>query len=315
MQHIGLGTAAIGRPQYINIKSEGAQPFSLDSFKQQGFDVLEAAYNEGIRYFDTAPGYGIAEDLLMEWLKQKNDPTIEIATKWGYVYLANLDPNATVHELKDHSVQQLKKQWEVSKQLLPNLKILQIHSATFDTGVLENSDVLNRLYSIKSEHNIKIGMTSTGDNQVDVLIKAKDIKMNGSWLFDVFQVTYNILDQSVLSVCSSIISSGRTIVVKEALANGRVFRNSRYSHYNKLYAALEKLSAQYNVGVDAIALRFCIQTLTPQIVLSGASSTIQIGENLKANTFQLKKEDIIELQALNIKPTTYWSERKKLGWN
>ena len=66
-KHIGLGTAAIGRPLYINIKQDAnTEPFSLSTFKEKGMEVLEDAYNKGIRYFDTSPGYGIAEELLLQ---------------------------------------------------------------------------------------------------------------------------------------------------------------------------------------------------------------------------------------------------------
>ncbi len=73
MTKIGLGTAALGRPQYINIKKEKASPFSLEAFKQKGRDILDSAYDQGIRYFDTAPGYGMAEALLINWVRQKGD--------------------------------------------------------------------------------------------------------------------------------------------------------------------------------------------------------------------------------------------------
>jgi aryl-alcohol dehydrogenase-like predicted oxidoreductase len=83
-QKIGFGTAAIGRPQYINIRSQEIEAFSLAAFKEKGTQVLEVAYRQGIRYFDTAPGYGMAEELLINWVKEKDDPTIEVSTKWGY---------------------------------------------------------------------------------------------------------------------------------------------------------------------------------------------------------------------------------------
>ena len=54
MSNIGFGTAVIGRPQYINVKQEQNMPFDLDVFRQHGLNVLESAYQQGIRYFDTA---------------------------------------------------------------------------------------------------------------------------------------------------------------------------------------------------------------------------------------------------------------------
>lgn len=315
MQKIGLGTAAIGRPQYINIRNEKSVAFDLETFKQSGHEVLDSAFEQGIRYFDTAPGYGLAEQLLINWVKSKNDDSIEIATKWGYEYVANFDPKASIHEVKDHSLNQLLKQWEVSKQLFPHLSTLQIHSATFDTGILENQEVLEKLAELKTTHNVLIGLTSTGDNQVKVLTKALDIKVNGENLFEVFQVTYNILDQSLLSILDLIKENNNRIVIKEALANGRIFPNEQYPHYQKMYFTLEQLSKKYAVGIDVIALQFCHQTINPFIVLSGASTNNQLEENLKTNDFELSEEEITLLKSFKVNPKNYWTERKKLAWN
>ena len=149
---LGLGTAALGRPQYINLRQEKAKGQDLETFKEQGYSVLEKAYNLGIRYFDTAPGYGLAEQLVLEWLQTKNDPNIQIATKWGYTYVANFDVNAVIHEIKEHSLKKLQEQWDVSKAFLPHLRVYQIHSATLESGVLENKAVLDHLAFIKQEH-------------------------------------------------------------------------------------------------------------------------------------------------------------------
>ena len=312
---LGLGTAALGRPQYINIRTKNIQKTDLDAFRKHSFSVLEEAYALGMRYFDTAPGYGLAEALVLEWLQTKNDPTIEIATKWGYTYTANFDKNAIIHEVKEHSLAKLNAQWEFSKQLLPYLKVYQIHSATIETGVLENLKVLERLASLKKEHNLKIGLTTTGANQAEVIKKALNITVDGASLFDLFQVTYNFLDQSILKVSEELIQENKSIVIKEALANGRVFRNESYPHYNKMYEVLESISKKHNVGVDAISLKYCEQTIPNSIILSGASTIRQLQENLKADTFMLSSQDLALLDAFKTPAHYYWSERKKLTWN
>lgn len=312
---LGIGTAALGRPQYINVRLKKTDHSNLAAFKAHSFLVLEDAYKLGIRYFDTAPGYGLAETLLLEWLQNKNDNTIEIATKWGYTYTANFDPNAKVHEVKEHSLKKLKAQWAFSKQFLPYLKVYQIHSATLDTGVLNNELVLNYLSSLKKAHNLKIGITTTGANQVEVIKKALDIEVNGIGLFDVFQVTYNMLDQSLKTILDVLITQKKSVVIKEALANGRIFRNENYAHYAKLYNLLERLSNKYKVGIDAISLQFCAQTIPSSIVLSGASDTIQLHENLKAKNVELLQEELDEIAAFKSDTQDYWNERKQLRWN
>ena len=312
---LGLGTAALGRPQYINVRLESCENSNLETFRKQSFEVLENAYQSGIRYFDTAPGYGLAEELVLDWLQTKNDKTIEIATKWGYTYTANFDANATVHEIKEHSLAKLNEQWAFSKQLLPYVKVYQIHSATLETGVLENTAVLKQLAFLKKEHNLKIGLTTTGTNQVEVIKKALTVLIDGEQLFDVFQVTYNFLDQSVLAISDELLRQKKAIVIKEALANGRVFSNENYPQYQKMYALLESIAKKHNVGVDAIALKYCEQTMPKSIVLSGASSSKQLQENIKTTSFLLSNDDVELLKSFKVSPEFYWQERKELQWN
>lgn len=312
---LGLGTAALGRPQYINIRQENTNNSTLEAFRKHSFSVLDEAYNLGIRYFDTAPGYGLAEKLVLEWLQTKDDTSIEIGTKWGYTYTANFDANATIHEVKEHSLSKLNAQWNFSKQLLPHLKVYQIHSATLETGVLENKEVLKKLAFLRKEHNLKIGLTTSGANQVEVVKKALDIVADGSQIFDLFQITYNFLDQSLFQISDELIHQNKSIVIKEAMANGRVFRNQHYKHYDKLYTILEELSKKYTVGIDAITLKYCAQKIPESIVLSGASSATQLKENLKMSSFYLAKDEIKLLDSFKINSELYWAERKKLQWN
>ena len=314
--NIGLGTASIGRPLYINVKQTVvAESFSLSKFKENGLQVLDDAYNKGIRYFDTSPGYGIAEQLLVDWLEKKNDPSIRVSTKWGYTYIANFDPNAKEHEEKEHSINKLNEQWEYSKILLPYLKVYQIHSATFDTGVLENKEVLKRLHELKKENNITIGLTTTGANQTEVLEKALSIEVENEALFQSFQCTFNILDQSVSKYEEALQNLSGPFIIKEALANGRLIPNTNYFGYRNLYDFMMRLAKKYEVGADAIALRYCMEIFPEASVLSGADNNIHLTANLKANKFALTNSEIKQLNAFGISSDKYWQERKQLTWN
>ena len=315
MPAIGLGTASIGRPQYINIKQEQQEEISLAEFRLNALRVLEDAYSKGIRYFDTAPGYGFAEELVIDWVNKKKDPEIEVATKWGYTYVADFKQSAIQHEVKEHSLDKLNEQWNQSKKLLPWLTTYQIHSATFDTGVLETPDVIDRLADLKKKHKVKIGITTTGKNQVDVIRKALTVQAKGVELFDAFQVTCNILDQSLAEIMPLLKKLGKRVIVKEALANGRLFLNENYPHYAKLYKVLHGLSEKYKVGSDAIALRFCTDSIEPFVVLSGAGTVAHMEQNLKINEITLDASDIETLTEFKVEPEKYWQERKRLAWN
>lgn len=312
--NIGLGTAAIGRPLYINIREKQDNGvFDKAKFIEKGKQLLSQAYQKGIRHFDTAPGYGIAEQILIEWIAETNPSGISVSTKWGYSYVADFDPNAKVHEIKEHSLNNLNTQWSYSSKLLPYLTIYQIHSATLESGVLDNEDVLNRLLELKEKHNIEIGLSSSGVNQNEIIEKALATLVNGKELFDSFQITYNVFDQSLSQISTKL--KNKKIIIKEALANGRIFKNNKYPHYQNHYKLLEALAFKYQVGLDAIALRFCEDSIKPYSTLSGVNEVEHLKTNVQALTFTLSEKELNEIKELSVKPEDYWQERKQLEWN
>ncbi|WP_298555527.1 aldo/keto reductase [uncultured Algibacter sp.] len=313
---IGLGLAALGRPEYINIRDNDAIDKSEKAFKENSLSVLDEAYKLGIRYFDTAPSYGKGEAFLKEWNEENKHKDAILGTKWGYTYVANWELGYSgKHEIKEHSLEKLLEQWQVSKGMLPNLKYYQVHSATFESGILENEDVLNQLHQIKNETGLKIGITTSGANQKEVIKAALKVKIDGHELFDSFQVTYNIFEQSPFSILKAILKQGKKVIIKEALANGRVFQNKKFQHYSEVYKILNQLSKKYEAGFDAIALRFVMDSLEPTYVLSGASSKTQLTQNLEALNFNLTSEELKSLKALKVFPKAYWDERSGLNWN
>jgi len=154
---IGLGMAALGRPGYINLghgqSIRGSK--SKDEMRANCHQVMDAAYDLGIRYFDAARSYGLAESFVSSWLQERKlvrarkgsatDQNIMLGSKWGYYYTADwaIDTGGKPHEVKDHEVANLVKQTEESDALLgSNLGLYQIHSATLESGVLEDQEVL-----------------------------------------------------------------------------------------------------------------------------------------------------------------------------
>ena len=64
--HLGLGHAAIGRPGYLNLGRETdlGDDRSVESLRARTHELLDAAYAQGVRYFDAARSYGRAEEFL-----------------------------------------------------------------------------------------------------------------------------------------------------------------------------------------------------------------------------------------------------------
>ncbi|MCK0131716.1 aldo/keto reductase [Flavobacteriaceae bacterium F08102] len=313
---LGLGLAAIGRPDYINIRNQTKIDKSQKAFETNAFAMLDEAYTLGIRFFDTAPSYGMGEKYLLKWHTQRAHKDVHLSTKWGYTYMANWKIGYRgKHEIKEHSLAKLQEQWSHSKALLPALALYQIHSATFDSKVLNNTAVLEELYRLKKEHVINLGITSSGIHQAALLKTASEIHLYHEPLFDSFQVTYNLFEQSTHNVLRQLLKAGKQVIIKEAMANGRVFPNQQFPNYQKTYQILTKLAHKYHVGMDAIALRFVLDYVKPSLVLSGASNLQQLRENSKVNSFTLNQSELNTLSSLNKNSAHYWSERNALQWN
>src|SRR5579871_5671346 len=142
---LGLGLAALGRPGYINLGHAGDLHADYDPALMEAHchAVLDAAWRLGVRYFDAARSYGQAEAFLGRWLSSRriSPDDVTVGSKWGYTYTAGWKVDAEKHEVKDHSLAVLRRQTSESRDLLgPYLKLYQIHSATLESGVLENRD-------------------------------------------------------------------------------------------------------------------------------------------------------------------------------
>jgi aryl-alcohol dehydrogenase-like predicted oxidoreductase len=160
---IGLGMAALGRPGYINLghAHDLARDYDVAAMERRAHEVLDAAWAVGIRYFDAARSYGLGEQFLGNWLRSRgvSPEAVTVGSKWGYTYTADWKIVAPTHEIKDHSLATLDRQWpETMASLHSYLRLYQIHSATPESRVLENRQVLQKLAFLKSE-GIRIGLT------------------------------------------------------------------------------------------------------------------------------------------------------------
>ena len=313
---IGLGLAALGRPGYINLGH--AQDLSagrdVAAMEHHAHAVLDAAWAVGVRYFDAARSYGRAEAFLGSWLQSRQltpDP-ITVGSKWGYTYTANWQVEAEKHEVKEHSLPVLQRQIGESRALLGDfLNLYQIHSATLDSGVLENEDVLAELARLKAD-GLKIGLSLSGDRQADTLYRALEIQLaDGRLLFDAVQATWNLLEPSAGAALQAAHKAGLGVIVKEALANGRLTPRSQEPKMQ----LLRQLAAEKGTTMDALALAGVLAQPWVGVALSGAAAVDQLQANVQAVTVDWDEETAVRLHALVEPPAQYWRTRSQLAWN
>jgi aryl-alcohol dehydrogenase-like predicted oxidoreductase len=319
VSRIGLGMAALGRPGYINLghSDDLAHDYNVDEMEDRAHVVLNAAWNAGIRYFDAARSYGLGEKFLATWLKSRavSPDSVTVGSKWGYTYTADWRIKAKAHEVKEHSLATLEKQWPESRALLDGyLNIYQIHSATAESGVLENGAVLQKLSRLKSE-GTRIGLTLSGPSQSETLRRAMEIEIDGCRLFDSVQATWNLLEPSVGAALAEVHAAGIGVIIKEALANGRLTDRNQEPDFASKLGVLQAESRDLGATTDAIGLAACLSQPFVDVVLSGAANPEQILSNVQACRLQLDQAILARLLRLAEPPSVYWTTRSKLAWN
>src|SRR5690348_4736011 len=283
---LGLGLAALGRPGYINLGHAADLPETRDvpSMEAHACAVLDAAWAAGVRYFDAARSYGRAEAFLAAWLasRQVAPGAVSVGSKWGYTYTAGWKAEAERHEVKDHSLSTLLRQSAESREILgPYLGLYQIHSATLESGVLEDRAVLDELARLRGA-GWKIGLTVTGPRQGETLRRAFGVVVAGERLFDCVQATWNLLEPSAGPALEEARAAGLGVIVKEALANGRLTARNDDPAFAAKRRRLEEMAVRLGTGVDALAVAAVLARPWVDVVLSGAATAEQLRSNLAA---------------------------------
>lgn len=318
MSRVGLGLAALGRPGYINLGHDADLPADHDvsAMESHAHRVLDEAWALGVRYFDTARSYGRAEDFLRSWLRLRDIPpaAVVVGSKWGYTYAADWRSDAEVHEVKDHSLATLQRQIGESVERLDGyLDLYQIHSATLESGVLDDAAVLDELARLR-QSGLHVGLSVSGPRQADTIRRALEVERDGERLFSAVQATWNLLERSAEDALDEAHGEGLRVIVKEALANGTLTERNDDPAIAHTLDLLRAEAAQSGVGIDAVALAAALARPWADLVLSGATTPDQIRSNLRALECRWDDTSEARLGRLALEPRAYWARRAKLPW-
>ncbi len=317
VSRLGLGLAALGRPGYINLghADDLGRNYSPEAMQSHMHQMLDAAWQAGIRYFDAARSYGRAEEFLGNWLRQRQPEAAVIASKWGYTYTAGWQVNADVHEVKAHTLPVLQRQWqETQAHLGAWLRIYQIHSATLDSGALTDQALLRALAALKQD-GVLIGFSVSGSQQAQTIERAAAVHIDGVQLFNCVQATWNLLETSASSALQAAHALGMGVIVKEALANGRLTRRNTDPTFNDRLQALHQQADRLQTTIETLALAAALAQPWADVVLSGAATLEQLRANITAFEVRWNNQAAICLSELAEDPRAYWETRSKLPWN
>jgi aryl-alcohol dehydrogenase-like predicted oxidoreductase len=272
--------------------------------------VLDAAYEAGIRHVDAARSYGLAEQFLADWLHERGHRDVEVSSKWGYTYVGDWRMDADVHEVKAHDLERFTEQWAQTRELLGDVvSLYQVHSLTADSPLLGDRPLLASLARLRDE-GVQVGFSTSGPGQAEAVRAATALEVDGRRLFSACQSTWNLLEPSVADALAEAHAAGVRVLVKEALANGRLALDAP--------AALRRVAGRAGVGPDAVALAAAVAQPWADGVLLGPASVEQLRSNLRADAVPAQElaglTDPAGLAELAEPPEAYWAHRSALAW-
>ena len=284
MTNLGLGTAFLGN-LFVPVPDEEAHR------------TVEAAWNAGMRFYDTAPlyGHGLAEQRLGHVLRTKPRHEFVLATKVGRLLREGGPPEPgqsfvdvpPVNPVFDFSYDGVMRSVEESlvRLGLDRIDVLHIHDPDnhHDEAISGAYRALDRLRSDGS-----IGAVGAGMNQVEMLVRfAREAD------FDCFLVAgrYTLLDRTgareLLPLCIErgigIIAGG--VFNSGILANPRPGGTFNYAAAPPdVVARAQRLAdtcERYGVELKAAALQFPLRHPAVATVLTGCRSAAEVDENVR----------------------------------
>ena len=240
---LGLGIIGLGKPW-------GHIPSPVPT-EREAIELLEFAHQTGIRYFDSAPSYGIAEARLgkfLESLDSRQRGELRIATKFGEHW-----DQAAGQAFVDHSYDALCRSLDTSLRLLGRIDILQLHKTTPD---VLRSRPLARAW----EYAAGLGIPVIGASVSDLESARIAIAEPG---FGCIQLPLNLANPTFSEAVESAAARGLWVATNRPFAMGSML-------YGEAPAG------------KADAFRFVLQHPFSGVVLTGTRSQTHLAENWRA---------------------------------
>ncbi|MEF2977606.1 aldo/keto reductase [Subtercola sp. YIM 133946] len=334
---LGLGLAAIGRPAYITEGRDtdlgAGAARSVEVMRARAHALLDEAWALGVRYVDAARSYGLAEQFLGSWLAEHpgRRADLTVGSKWGYEYLGDWQLNAETQERKQHSVRMLDRQWPETLTALGGAPdVYLIHSLTPDSPALGDAALLDRLRELASG-GTRLGFSTSGPSQgavIDAVLALPDSP------FGAVQTTWNLLEPSAAPALARAHDAGWFVVIKEALANGRLTTRGAAGSSDDGDADspagaatagepdARAFAARQNRPLEALALDVAAAQPWADVVLTGAVTPAQLRENVAGLAPSAAAQDEAAAAALTgpaaaalaEPPELYWAKRGARAW-
>jgi len=264
LEKLVLGTVQFGLDYGIN-------NFNGKPSRQKSFEILDSAYENGIRIFDTANSYGDAEEILEEFLQNHNfDKEIKIITKVKPNIIS--ESRGDAYELIDSSL----------KESLKRLKRDYVDGYLFHTpAYIRDGKLVDVLDKLKSQGLAKnIGVSIYEEEDAIYAAKLKQV--------DYIQVPYSIFDQRLDKTDFFQIArkNGKTVFARSAFLQGLFFLPeekipAHLENTKAYFRDFDKIISKYGLSRQQAALLFSYNNKNIDYVVFGVDNIGHLEENIK----------------------------------
>lgn len=319
VSEIGFGCWAIGGNAYGVVRDEDS------------LDALEAAWDVGVNFFDTADiyGEGHSEELLGKFLKGKPRDRMTLATKCGWDFYLPAGRQVPSSEKPASAAQGLLEKFNhtghrknfdagyvrfACEQSLKRLgtdviDLFQLHNPSRE--LIQKGDLVTVLEGLKKEGKIRFIGVSV-HTEAEAFAVLQDPRVH------VIQVIFNLLDQRMAErIFPEAEKKNTGVIVREPLASGLLSGKYAPSHEfpkddHRRRWSPEKREADWqkiqliqktirlrNTPLSKIALEFTLGYEAVSTVIPGAKTRAQVLENVSASLRpDLDREGIDRLEVL-----------------
>lgn len=281
---IGLGTVEIGLPY-------GIGPNSLPG-DREAEAILKSAVELGITYFDTARGYGIAEERLGKSGIGKIEGVV-IGTKCAQFLEKGVDPRGEelrkmIFDEVDESLRMLK---------LETLPLLQLHGGSAEQ--IKRGELIEILRQLKDDGKIQhAGMAVRGEATALAAIE--------SGFFETIQLAYSILDQRMAQEVlpqareKNIGIINRSVLLKGALTSKRAELPKTLAPLKANADKAQNIADELRLPLPNLAVSFAAAQPAISTILIGTTKTEHLKTALAAAEYQLSPQTIAQLAKLGL---------------
>ena len=265
-----LGTVQFGLNYGIN-NSQGKPT------KENVFQILNYAYEKGIRFLDTAELYGNAHELIGEYHKLNPDNKFNVITKFPHEFEDNLEIKINTY--------------------LDQLGVNHLHAILFHS--------FESYINYKAQLNKKINnVTQIG---VSVYTKEQMNEVIDDINIDIIQIPFNLFDNLNLrgELLIKAKSKNKIIHTRSVFLQGLFFMkkdnpNSIRIKLENEFNVIENISLKSSIPIGSIALNYCLIQANIDGVLIGVDSLQQLKENIAFAEDKIPNQYLDEINTIRI---------------